>query len=381
MATRVRSFSKINLGLAIGPPRPDGFHSLVTLYQTVALHDVVSVSAQPAAETCIRLTSSDFRVPTDARNTAWRTIDRALRHCGITAEVDVHLEKNLPIQGGMGAGSANAAAALIGLERELSLKISVEDRLALAAEVGSDVPLFLVGGSVLGWDRGQKVIGVSDVTYAGGAQIPCVMALPSIGVSTPNAFREWDRLVTPPADDLQSSPIRDTLNELSRIYASVLLQSGDDQAFGTSGIIPDPSSVPGVSSAQNSPENLQRPPGKQRYPTFSKERSGVEEDFVENSLLAMVHADSGSELENDFERVVFPQYPALREIKQQLLGSTTEHPALYAALSGSGSALFGLYGDQDGAIAAQRRLQQHGVRAIVTSTLPRRIYWSSMFAE
>ncbi len=380
MATRVRSFSKINLGLAIGPPRPDGFHSLVTLYQTLALHDVVSVSAQPAAETRIHLTSSDFRVPTDARNTAWRMIERALRHCGTAAEVEVHLEKNLPIQGGMGAGSANAAAALIGLERELGLRIAAEDRLALAAEVGSDVPLFLVGGSVLGWDRGQQVTAVHDMTYAGGAQIPCVMALPSIGVSTPNAFREWDRLVTP-ADGLQTYPIRDTLLELSRIYASILRSTGDDGASGTSGIIPDPSSMPGFPVAQNSPENLQRPPGKQRYPTFLGERSGVEEDDVRNSLLALVHVNLGSELENDFEKVVFPQYPALREIKQQLLGFATEHPALYAALSGSGSALFGLYADQTGAIAAQRRLQQHGVRAIVTSTLPRRIYWSSMFAE
>ena len=381
MATRVRSFSKINLGLAIGPQRPDGFHSLVTLYQTVALHDVVTVSAQPAAETRIRLTSSDFRVPTDARNTAWRMVEQALRLCGVEAEVDVHLEKNLPIQGGMGAGSANAAAALIGLERELALAIAAEDRLALAAEVGSDVPLFLVGGSVLGWDRGQNVTGVRDVTYAGSGQIPCVMALPSIGVSTPNAFREWDRLVAAPTDGWQSSPIPDTMDKLSRIYASTLLQAGDERANGASGIIPDPSSVPGSSTAQNSPENLQRPPGKKRYPSFSEERSGVEEDLVENSLLALIHAHPGAELENDFEKVVFPQYPALDEIKQQLLGSSTEHPALYAALSGSGSALFGLYGDQDGATAAQRRLQQHGVRAIVTSTLPRRIYWSSMFAE
>ena len=380
MATRVRSFSKINLGLAIGPPRPDGFHSLVTLYQTLALHDVVSVAAAPTAETCIQLTSSDFRVPTDARNTAWRMVDRALRHSGVSAAVDLHIEKNLPIQGGMGAGSANAAAALIGLERELGLTIPAEERLALAAEVGSDVPLFLVGGSVLGWDRGQKVTGMRDMTYAGGAQIPCVMALPSIGVSTPNAFRDWDRLVAPARDSLQDPAIRDTIEKLSRIYASTFLKSGEDRVSGASGILPDPRSVLGF-TAQNSPENLQRPPGKQRYPTFSKERSGVEEDLAENSLLALLQAGPGADLENDFEKVVFPQYPALLEIKQLLLGSASEHPALYAALSGSGSALFGLFGDQDGALAAQRRLQQHGVRAVVTATLPRSIYWGSMFAE
>ncbi len=379
MAIHVRSFSKINLGLAIGPPRPDGFHSLVTLYQTLALHDVVSVSARPAAQTCIRLTSSDFRVPLDARNTAWRIVERALRFCRVEAEVDVHISKNLPIQGGMGAGSANAAAALIGLERELGLKIPAEDRLALAAEVGSDVPLFLIGGSVLGWDRGQKVTGVSDVTYSGGAQIPCVMALPSLGVSTPNAFREWDRLVSS-TQSLQDAPIRDTLAKLGRIYALILLNSEEDRGMDSSGIIPDPSFEPRLWTEQGSPEKPQRPPGKQRYPTQS-ERSGFEEDLAGNSLSALLHAGQGFELENDFERVVFPQHPALRSIKQQLVGSASEHPALYAALSGSGSALFGLYADQAGALAAQRRLQQEGVRAIVTSTLPRRIYWSSMFAE
>ncbi len=379
MPTLVRSFSKINLGLAIGPPRPDGFHSLLTLYQTLALHDVVSVSAQSAAETCVRLTSSDFRVPLDARNTAWRMVDRALALCGVTAEVDVHIAKNLPIQGGMGAGSANAAAALIGLERELGLKIPADKRLALAAEIGSDVPLFLLGGSVLGWDRGQKVTGVPDVTHAGGAQIPCVMALPSIGVSTPNAFREWDRLSSS-ADGLQNPPTRDTLHELSRIYASLLLQHRDDPMLRPSEIFPDLSPVPSLQTEQNSPENLQRPPGEQRHSTLSM-RSGVEEYLVGTPLLALLHAGQGFELENDFEKVVFPQYPALRQIKHQLLGFASEHPALYAALSGSGSALFGLYADQAGAIAAQRRLQQEGVRAIVTSTLPRRIYWSSMFAE
>ena len=381
MTTRVRSFSKINLGLAIGPPRPDGFHSLVTLYQTLALHDLVSVSARPAKETCIRMTSSDFRVPVDARNTAWRMVEGALAFFGAAAEVEVHIDKNLPIQGGMGAGSANAAAALIGLERELGLEITVDDRLALAAQVGSDVPLFLVGGSVLGWDRGQKVTGVRDVTHTGSAQIPCVIALPSIGVSTPNAFREWDRLGAVPGDGLQFSPVRDSIGELSRVYASILSDFGEGRAPGTSGIIPDPSSVPGSFMAQSRPENLQRPPGEQHYPALSEKRSGVEEDVVENSLLALIHAGSGFELKNDFETVVFPQYPVLREIKQVLMGVEAEHPALYVALSGSGSALFGLYGDHDGAVAAQRRLQQQGVRAIVTSTIPRRLYWSSMFAE
>ena len=153
MATRVRSFSKVNLGLRIGPVRADGFHGLATLYQTLALHDVVTVSARRSGETRIRLTTDHLRVPVDGRNTAWQMVERALRAMGLTAEVEIHIEKRLPVQGGMGAGSANAAAALMGLERELSgwerpgRMLQEADRLRLAAEVGSDVPLFLVGGA------------------------------------------------------------------------------------------------------------------------------------------------------------------------------------------------------------------------------------------
>src|ERR1700677_231962 len=116
MPTSVRSHAKINLGLYIGAPRPDGFHSLLTVYQTLEWHDVVTVTARPAAATALRLTSNDSRVPADDRNTAWRLVALALKALGLCAEVDIHIDKRLPVQGGMGAGSANAVAALIGLE-------------------------------------------------------------------------------------------------------------------------------------------------------------------------------------------------------------------------------------------------------------------------
>ncbi len=98
MQTRVRSYSKINLGLAIGPPRPDGFHALSTLYQTIALHDIVSVQARLAPRTRILLQSNDSRVPTDGRNTAIRMVEKALDRMGLTAEIALHIQKNLPIQ-------------------------------------------------------------------------------------------------------------------------------------------------------------------------------------------------------------------------------------------------------------------------------------------
>src|SRR5215831_16933573 len=156
MSTRVRSYSKVNLGLAIGPVRPDGFHGLTTVYQTLELHDLVTVSARRASVAKIELTTNDERVPVDGRNTCWKMVERALQRMELAAEVSIHIDKRLPVQGGMGAGSANAAAALIGLERELGLALPGGERLRVAGEVGSDVPLFLLGGSVLGIGRGEQ---------------------------------------------------------------------------------------------------------------------------------------------------------------------------------------------------------------------------------
>ncbi|HWW22600.1 MAG TPA: hypothetical protein VNY78_01800, partial [Edaphobacter sp.] len=104
MGTIVRSYSKINLGLAIGPVRGDGFHALTTMYQTLDLHDLVTVRARVAGQTRISLTTNDARVPTDGRNTAWKMVEGALKRLGVAAEVEVHIEKRLPVQGGMGAG-------------------------------------------------------------------------------------------------------------------------------------------------------------------------------------------------------------------------------------------------------------------------------------
>ena len=176
MATRVRSFAKINLGLAIGPTRADGFHELATVYQAIGLHDFVTISARLAAKTSIQLTSSNARVPINHTNTAWRMVETALDAMGVTARVTIHIEKLLPIQGGLGAGSANAVAALVGLERELGHSLQSSERLRIAAEIGSDVPLFLVGGTVLGLGRGEQVYPLPDLPATA-----CVIAIPDVG--------------------------------------------------------------------------------------------------------------------------------------------------------------------------------------------------------
>lgn len=372
MATRVRSYSKVNLGLAIGPVRADGFHGLTTLYQTLALHDVVTVSARAASETKIMLASNDRRVPTDARNTAWKMVERALARMGVAAEVEVHIQKNLPVQGGMGAGSANAAAALVGLERELRKALPGVERLEIAAEVGSDVPLFLLGGAVVGLGRGELVIPVPDLP-----KMYCVVAVPGIGVSTPSAFKEWDRRRAEEdaaaqtggcgedangTNNLTSLPRPDKLSELSLAYASLSARTGNARP-GTSGIVRD-----------SNPEETQGLAGESQQIALN--------DLAENPLLALVRTGIGNDLLlNDFEEVVFPQYPLLRQTKRELMGGDGDGSAVYAALSGSGSALFGLYGSAQDAEAAQRRVQASGVEARVTETLPRGEYWNDMFAE
>ncbi len=397
MSTVVRSYSKINLGLAIGPPRPDGFHGLTTLYQTLELHDLVTVSAVRSQATAITITSNDRRVPSDSRNTCWKMVERTLARMGLSAEVSIYIEKRLPIQGGMGAGSANAAAALIGLERELGAALPGWERLEVAGQVGSDVPLFLLGGSVLGLGRGEQVVPLPDMPT-----VFCVIAVPEVGVSTPQAFRDWDALLEQAAGNREqqasceptsgdeaarygapagavvsresvggeektsaaanlltdlSNPGR--LKELSLALAALYAESG------TSGIIR------GSSPAPHNEESRQG--GSERA------QSSHEDDLAENTLLSLVRTG----VENDFERVVFPAYPSLREIKRELVGNSGSESgqALYAALSGSGSALFGLYRSEADAEAAQQRVQNAGTKALITKTLPRSAYWSRMFAE
>ena len=348
MATRVRSHCKINLGLAVGPARADGYHGLTTIYQTLSLYDVVTVSARAAGKTEIRLSADHAGVPSSAggdaeRNTAWKMVAAALERMGVTAEVAVDIRKRLPVQGGLGAGSANAVAALLGLERELGVALPEAERLALAAEVGSDVPLFVLGGTVLGLGRGEEVYALPD-----GPALACVVALPEVGVSTKLAFRKLDEGLGIRAQGLGDAPLTftatvDKLKELSYALAAVGRPTGVEA--GPSGIV---------------------------RPVVM----GTQDDLAENPLLALVRTG----MENDFEEVVFSQHPFLRSTKRDLMGTSGDE-ALYASLSGSGSALFGLYESQTAARAAQHRVQSNGMRAIVTETLPRREYWATMFAE
>ena len=155
---------------------------------------------------------------------------------------------------------------------------------------------------------------------------------------------------------LTSPPQVDRLDELSLAYSSLSAKTGDSKP-GTSGIVRDPN-----------PEKKQGLSGESQSYALN--------DLAENTLLALVRTGIGNDgLHNDFEDVVFPQYPSLRITKRQLMGSDSDssdvsRSAIYAALSGSGSALFGLYRSEADAKAAQQRVQSSGVQALLTETLP-----------
>src|SRR5215470_9366588 len=153
MATLVRSFAKINIGLRIGARRQDGFHELRTIYQTLAIHDLIKVDLGRGVGIEIFCKNPD--VPTDESNTCWRVAERVLRALKIRGKVRIAIEKNLPVQGGVGGASSNGVATMLALERALKTEIAAEEQMRIAAEVGSDVPLFLIGGTVLGIGRGE----------------------------------------------------------------------------------------------------------------------------------------------------------------------------------------------------------------------------------
>ena len=208
--------------------------------------------------------------------------------------------------------------------------------------MGSDVPLFLIGGTVLGLDRGQEVYPLPDLE-----PVWCVVATPAVGVSTPQAFRDWDALCV--EEGLTPEASADKLKQLSRAYAG---------AFA-------------VGLPEGRPAGEGRRAGSSGVPPVGGDLAGPLES-------ALVRTGITSWIANDFERVVFRQHPSLAEIKRILSGSGTPEAALHASLSGSGSALFGLYQAREAAESACGRLQAAGVQGTVTRTLPRDRYWSEM---
>jgi 4-diphosphocytidyl-2-C-methyl-D-erythritol kinase len=282
-----RAFAKINLTLRVLGTRPDGYHELRTVLQTVALHDTLAFRPMRGP---FKIECSDPQCPTDSSNLVWRAAERVWRavgHRGQPRGVVVRIVKRVPMQSGLGGGSSDAAAAIRGLTALWHADVSPERQREIAGELGADVPFFLEGGTALGLDRGDLLFPLVDqpTTWV-------TVVVPSFGVSTKDAYRWFD---------------------------------------------------------------VAAPSGRSR---------GASLRVSNQSMLPI------GEIVNDLESVVAAHHPQIARLVAELRRRGARH----SAMSGSGSAVFGLFDSRARAARAAGGYVRRGYRSVVTQTLGRSRY-------
>jgi len=285
----VRAHAKINLDLRVLGPRADGYHELRTVFQSIALHDVIQCVARegPLAIEC-----AAAGVPLDGSNLVWRAAEalwRALRRPTPVRDVVIRLEKHIPLQAGLGGGSTDAAATLMALATLWKVPVRPAQLTDVAATLGADVPFFLSGGTALGLGRGDEVYPLADL-----ARHWIVLLVPGFGVSTADAYNWYD-----------------SERDLSRGAGAR-----------------EPQHVPGP------------------WPSRA------------------------AQMINDLEAPIARHHPEIDQMRTALRRAG----ALAAAMSGSGSAVFGLFQKRADALAAVERLSGSGWRVLLTESLDRGDY-------
>jgi 4-diphosphocytidyl-2-C-methyl-D-erythritol kinase len=232
----VRVPAKINLHLAVGPLRADGFHDLVTVFHAVSLFDEVTVAASEAPGIEVH-GEGVSEVPADETNLAWRAVQVLAEKADRDPDVRLVLRKGIPVSGGMAGGSADAAAALVGLSALWKLDLSRDELSVFAAELGSDVTFALYGGTAVGTGRGEQIVPVlSRHTQH------WVIALHRGGLATPTVFREHDRLRgdRSPAERPAERPVEPVLEALAGGDPRQLaLSLGNDLQAAAVSMVPD----------------------------------------------------------------------------------------------------------------------------------------------
>jgi 4-diphosphocytidyl-2-C-methyl-D-erythritol kinase len=311
-AIRVRAHAKINLNLRVGGLRADGYHDLRTVFQALALHDTLTFVARPGP---FGLESSDARLPADPGNLIWRAADlvwQHLRRDGPVRDVAVRIEKRIPMRAGLGGGSADAAAALLGFARLWDPQLPPADLAALGRRLGADVGFFFTGGAALGLGRGDEIYPLADLPRLG-----VLLVVPAFEVATADAYRWLD-------DDRERGRAGETTSECTDSHVGATWGAGRR--------------TPDVASALRIPRSTWPPPA--------------------------------CEIANDFQPVVTARHPEIAEIVRALIAAG----AAAAAMTGSGSTVFGLF-DQDEVLAAAAQvLDGFGHSIERTRTLPRREY-------
>ena len=285
----IRAYAKINLDLRVLGPRADGFHELRTVFQTISLHDTITCVPR---EGPFSIECGAAGVPLDRSNLIWRAADalwRALRRSGPARGMVVRLDKRIPLQAGLGGGSADAAATLVALARAWRVPVRPAQLTDVGGPLGADVSFFLAGGTALGLGRGDEIYPLADLPRHW-----VVLLLPGFGVSSREAYDWYD--------------------------------AERDLARGAIGR--EPQHVPGP------------------WPSRA------------------------AQMINDLEAAIARHHPEIDQMKAALRRAG----AVAAAMSGSGSAVFGLFQKRREALAASARLFGSGWRVLLTESLGRGEY-------
>jgi 4-diphosphocytidyl-2-C-methyl-D-erythritol kinase len=326
---RVRAFAKINLGLKVLGKRPDGYHEIQTIYQTVALHDRLEILLRrPSdrgtrrAREDVQIVCADPAVPSGPQNLVHKACKLWKRARKFRGAIEVRLQKRIPIGGGLGGGSSDAAATILGLERLTGDRLDAPSRFKLAARLGSDVPLFLCGGRVLGCGRGEKVYPLEDLPRRN-----CLVVFPGFSVSTAEAYQA--------VAALEACPVRERRRR----------------------------SLPGQASTA----------ATAKWPTtdLSLRLTRVTKapriyDFGGRPQFSL---EGWGPAENDFERVAFARWPELARLKRRLIRAGAET----ASLTGSGSAVYAIFASAR-QLDRALRLVPAGWQVFRTRTLTRAEY-------
>src|SRR6185312_8722930 len=290
---RLRAYAKLNLGLRVLYRRPDGYHELRTVFQTISLADSLEISFEPARSVSIEMEGT----PEIPDNLAERAARMAMEAAGKTGAVRLRLRKQIPAGAGLGGGSSDAAAVLLALPVVGGFAIPAERLAELAAQLGSDVPFFLYGGAALGLGRGEELYPLPDFP----AQQALLIAS-DVHSSTADAYR--DLSATLRGDSLTKVGLQNKLNSFqSGVW-------GDVSGTGKSSII------------------------------------------------------------NDFEQVVFARYPVLAEVREKLKRAGTK----CVAMTGSGSAIFGIFDNPGKLERARLAWNRPGEQAFAVSFVSRARY-------
>jgi len=285
----IRAHAKINLDLRVLGTRVDGFHELRTVFQAISLHDTIACVPRegPFAIEC-----AAAGVPLDRSNLIWRAAEalwRSLRRSGPVRDLVVRLDKRIPLQAGLGGGSADAAATLVALARAWRVSVRPAQLTDVAGTLGADAPFFLAGGTALGLGRGDEIYPLADLPRHW-----VVLLLPGFGVSSREAY-DWYDL---------------------------------ERDLGRGALVREPQHVPGP------------------WPSRA------------------------AQMINDLEAAIARHHPEIDQMKAALRRAG----AVAAAMSGSGSAVFGLFQKRREALAASDRLSGSGWRVLLTESLGRGEY-------